>query len=235
MRPKRWVLLPGLDGSGLLFRRFLRFVDDSDVVVIDYPNDPEWHIDDYVHHVIQRLPDADCLLVAESFSVPIALRVATRVASINGVVLVAGFAGCPNPLLKFVPMSLVAFARRLDTANGILRMFCVGRDAPRDIVDELRRVVSTIPTAVLRSRLSLLRSLEQGNPFQGVEVPLLLIRARDDRLVRDPLAVARGHPMASAEVIEGPHFLLQTRAAECWQAIQAWLSERDRAARTPMP
>jgi hypothetical protein len=108
----------------------------------------------------------------------------------------------------------------------VLRAFCLGNDAPSAIVIELRRVVMAIRTDVLRSRLALLRGLDMTDEFQCALVPTLLLRARRDRLVVEPLVPEAGAAMTSAAMIDGPHFLLQVRASECWLAIEAWCADR---------
>lgn len=224
MKALRWVLLPGLDGTGLLFRDFLRFVADPHAIVVRYADEPSWTLDDHARHVQQQLPpDSDCIVVAESFSGPVAMRLLPRVPAIRGLVLVASFMRCPHPLLRFVPVGLVARLRNWATAGRMLRVFCLGRDASDAAVEALKRVVAAMAPAVLGSRLSLLRSLDESERLHRAGVPRLLLRARHDRLVLRPLAVDDDERMSSTVTIDGPHFLLQTRPAECWQAIEAWV------------
>lgn len=219
----RWVLLPGLDGTGLLFRDFLRFVPDPHAIVVRYPDEPSWTLDDHAHHVQRQLPpDSDCIVVAESFSGPVAMLLLPRAPAIRGLVLVASFMRCPHPLLRLVPIGVVVRLGKWGLTPRMLRVFCLGRDASDAALDALKRVAESMPPAVLGSRLSLLRSL--GERFHRADVPRLLLRARHDRLVLDPLAADEDDRMSSMATIDGPHFLLQARAAECWRVIEAWLA-----------
>ncbi len=218
----RWVLLPGLDGSGRLFGDFLRRVPDSAPIVLSYPDEPGWKLDDYVRHVKAMLPAADCIVVAESFSGPIALRVARDASPIRALVLVASFVRCPNPILRVLPARLVAGLARWLAIGMALRILCLGRDASEKIVGELKSVVARMPSRMLGARLSLLRALDREAALGRSEKPMLVLRARHDRLVTEPLAHDTGDPQATLAIIDGPHFLLQTRPAECWRAIEAW-------------
>lgn len=223
MKALRWVLLPGLDGTGLLFRELLRFIPDPHAIVVRYPDEPGWTLDDHVHHAQRQLPpDSDCIVVAESFSGPVAMRLSARVPAIKRLVLVASFMRCPNPLLRLVPIGVVVRLRHWGLTARMLRAFCLGRDASDAAVDALARVVEAVPPAVLGSRLSSLRSLRDHSHRAGV--PCLLLRARYDRLVPYPLTSDDDDRMSSMVTIDGPHFLLQARAAECWRAIEAWLA-----------
>lgn len=221
----RWVLLPGLDGTGRLFRDFLPFVPDPQAIIVRYPDEPSWTLDDHVQHVRRQLPpENDCIVVAESFSTPVALCLLRDVPAIRRMVLVTGFARCPHPLLRFVPIGLVARLRRWASTDALLRMFCLGGDAPADTLDELRGVIASMPSTVLHTRLALLRALDGSKTPWPTDVPILLLRAGRDRLVIDPLVADEGVTMTT---IDGPHFLLQARPAECAAAIDAWLARLD--------
>src|SRR6266849_3187287 len=80
------VLLPGMDGTGRLFGRFLRALPPAySPIVVGYPADKVITNDALVEHVQRFLPvDKPFALIAESFSGPIALRVATRLILICG-------------------------------------------------------------------------------------------------------------------------------------------------------
>src|SRR5512146_1770531 len=101
MTPLRWILLPGLDGSGRLLRRFLACLGDVDAVVVRYPDDPAADLDAYAEHAVAAIGDARrCLVIAESFSGPIALRLQRLDPRVAAIVLVASFVRCPHPLLR---------------------------------------------------------------------------------------------------------------------------------------
>ena len=224
----RWVLLPGLDGSGDLFRDFLRFVPDPYAIVVRYPDEASWVLDDYVRHAHRALPpESDCILVAESFSGPVALRLIEHARRVKGLVLVASFSGCPHPLLRCIPIRLVASLRRWASSRVMLRTFCLGHEASDDLVDALTCLVRTMPSAVLAARLRLLRSLNEDHAHRRIDVPRLLLRARRDRLVLESKAARATDRNARAEIIDGPHFLLQARAAECWRVIETWCASFD--------
>lgn len=218
----RWVLLPGLDGSGTMFRDFLGHVPDSRAVVVRYPDEPSWTLDDYARHARNQLPArTECIVVAESFSGPVALRLLRDAPAIKALVLVASFLDCPHPLLPFVPKVLVSRLQSWLLKDALLRAFCLGDDASDDALGALRRSVEAMPPALLRARLALLQSLDERDALRAVRVPMLVLQAREDRLVLKPLLRYAG-AATTAKWINGPHFLLQSRPAECWRAIETW-------------
>jgi len=221
----RWLLLPGLDGSGRLFRWFRPYLSDADVVTVAYPHEPSWNFDDYAAHAAIVIGDARrCIVVAESFSGPVALRLQDD-PRVCGVVLVASFVRRPNMLLAGLPQIPPAFAQRVASLRSALRMFCVGADASEACVDEIAAIVQSIPPATLRARLALLAGLNDHDRLRHARVPILHLRARRDRLVRAVLSDERQADGAFHEAtIDGPHFLLQAQPQACWAAIGDWLA-----------
>ncbi|MEO7755797.1 MAG: alpha/beta fold hydrolase [Dokdonella sp.] len=219
MRGIRWILLPGLDGSGDLFEWFARCRPDVEIHVVRYPANAGWQIDDYVAHADAAIAyGRACVVVAESFSGPIALKLQRRNASVAGVVLVASFVICPNPLLKIVPAAAFrSHLRTVLTSSLLMRAMCPGFAASRARVEAVQRIVRAIPVDVLRARLRLLRDLDERDALRQVDVPLLAIAANHDRLVS-----VQGNffgPGSEHVALDGPHFLLQAKPEKCWQVI----------------
>lgn len=97
------VLLPGLDGSGDFFDALCRQLPPQwRIQVIRYPGDQPLSYGELARLVWAALPDdSPFVLVAESFSGPVAIQVAAmRPAGLMGVVLCATFARNPRPLLS---------------------------------------------------------------------------------------------------------------------------------------
>jgi len=221
-----WILLPGLDGSGRLFAPFLACLGDVDAVVIRYPDDPRLDLDAYARHAVSAIGDARrCIVVAESFSGAVALRMQRLEPRIEALVLVASFVRCPHPLLHAMPLSIVAALARYLAFRSLLRMYCLGRDARRECVDEIRAIVRALPADVLRERLMLIHSTDESAALRAIRVPVLHLRARHDRLVCTSLRADAPPAAFFREVdIDGPHFLLQTRPRACREAIAVWMA-----------
>lgn len=75
------VLLPGMDGTGTLFDPLLAVLPKTcQIKVIKYPTDASLTYEELERYVIERLPigRSPLIVIAESFSGPIALRLAAR-------------------------------------------------------------------------------------------------------------------------------------------------------------
>ncbi len=223
------VLLPGLDGSGTLYRPFRdALARQIRLRIVTYLDCSTWGLDDYVDHVERSLAREERpLVIAESFSGPIALRLLRRRNDLAGLVLVACFDGRPNPLLAAANLVPISFVKAMATRQRMLRFFCLGGDVQQEVVLSLRDAIGRLSPATLRSRLELLRSLHPAGGTEGTMVPILCLIAGQDRLVVSRIAERTLSLNTSRHRIEGPHFLLQARATECVAAIEAWRAQVD--------
>lgn len=222
MNAETWLLLPGLDGTGRLFHWFADAMPaEQPRRIVDYPPQPQWRIDDYVDHVAGLLAtEARVLLIAESFSGPIALRVLERARNVAGVVFVASFSHAPSRLLEWIPSTgLLSLAQRR-MPRAALRFFCAGWDTPAPQIDALQAVIAAMPPELLRARLRLLRELAETTTVRS-SAPILRIVAAQDRLVARSRWRIDGGAVTTA-VVRGPHFLLQTQPRECLAEIRRW-------------
>ncbi len=95
------VLLPGMDGTGMLFDRLIALLPlDCQIIVLPKGADQSYTY--LTEYCIGRLPREDFVLLAESFSGPIAARIASdRRPNLKAVIFVATFLQPPSPpLLK---------------------------------------------------------------------------------------------------------------------------------------
>jgi pimeloyl-ACP methyl ester carboxylesterase len=216
------VMLPGLDGTGLLFRPLVATLSGVETKVVSYPNDKALSLDEHARWVIRQLRGDKAVLLAESFSGLVALRVLQEAAArIAAVIFVGGFAEPPRPLLlRLAPLVSRAGPLMRNTPAFLLRQFCLGRAATVAQLNLLRETLAAVPPQVLSSRLALTGARQSwGKGKFGV--PCLYLQASDDRLVAASAAEwFRGRfERFELERIDGPHFLLQAKPRECAQRI----------------
>jgi sigma-B regulation protein RsbQ len=226
----RWVLLPGLDGTGRLFEPFLRVLPDGiHPIVVSYPTDRHPGYETLATHARQSLPtDSDYVLVAESFSGPVAAIIAGSLPrALRAVVFVGSFAWSPLPRM-FRWMS--PLARPLVVWPGrsrlVLRTLLVGWDCPPETLALVHSVVRSVPSAVLADRMRLILASRQRWAPDNLDVPVLYLAAERDRLVgkRGLRTVQILKPEAAIVRLDAPHLLLQTKPMEALRAIQEFLS-----------
>jgi len=170
------------------------------------------------------------LVVAESFSGPVAVRIAAsepdRIALL---VLSNTFVSAPRSrLYGFLPWSLIF---RLPPPQFFIRLLLLGRFSTETNVQLVRRVASRISPQVMARRVRAALRVNDLPLLKGLSVHLLYLRGIEDRLVHDKSAeeIIRGVPGAVRKDFAAPHMLLQTVPEEAWAAIRESLSRSETA------
>jgi pimeloyl-[acyl-carrier protein] methyl ester esterase len=222
----RFLLLPGLDGTGKLFSRFVRMKPPSFSCEVLAYDDGFAEYDEYVNAVKVRLrADTKIVLIAESFSGPIATHVASRYPEqVAGIVFAASFVNPPHPVLLNIASVTPAPAFGAMRAT-LVNYFCVDGVREKNVIDEASAVVGELESAVIKRRLMLLASLTKL-AHAPIDIPVLSLRATQDRLITKAAtsSIATTFPKTISIDVEAPHFLLQACPEECWRHIEKFVS-----------
>ncbi|MBS1914119.1 MAG: alpha/beta fold hydrolase [Bacteroidetes bacterium] len=227
----RMLLLPGMDGTGKLFERFIHAMGTADeAVVVPYPVDERPGYADLVRLAARHAEGGDALvIVAESFSGPVAAELAVMLGDrVRGLVLVASFVRCPLPLplralvraasraAPFVPIPVGTLLRRL-MLNG---------PVPEWLLRSVRDIVRSVPVRVIASRIRLVLRADASRSLQRTGVPLLVLSPTRDRLLGHASAnyIARLRPDCRIVAVDAPHLALQAAPEACAEAIRHFLA-----------
>ncbi len=147
-----FVLLPGLDGTGRLFDVFLSALPTgSNVTVVTYPTNGDQNYDTLTAWAGGFLTDQPCVLVGESFSGPIAVRLAAeRPGRVAALVLGASFIKSPRGVLltKVLPLASARWV-----PDFLIDYFMASPATPNSVLRTLHELVRQTPAAILRARL----------------------------------------------------------------------------------
>ncbi len=223
------VLLPGLDGTGTNFDTFVtQRPAGVEVQVISYPSDRPAGYEELLELIWEQLPlDRQFILLGESFSGPLAVRVASRQpAGLQGVVLCASFIRSPTPwyVRCFPSLFTPVFVKRLIRLEAKIMRALLGKRQ-----DALRRSVGKLPAdvcpEVIAARVRATFTVDASAELRSVQVPLMYLGGRWDLVIprRCSRLIQRLYPGVELRWIDGPHALLQTRPSEAWGILQAWL------------
>ncbi len=207
-------LLPGMDGTGLLYARLRAQLGDREHSVVRYEGGSYEAIEAALPDAL-RSPSPDDVLVAESFGGPLAMRIAAR-HRVARLVLIASFVRAPRPL----PPGRVAFALHPPPSLAV-RTFMLGLDAEPTLVAEVSRVLRDVEGRVLAQRIEAVRTIDVRAELRQIACEIRWLRASRDRLVpASATALARRvRPELDVRTIDGPHLLAQRLAAEVAAAI----------------
>lgn len=220
----RAVLLPGLDGTGALHAEFVAACAPwLTVDLLSYPVDMSAY-SELGAWVRGRLPDAPFVVIAESFSGPLAVRLAADPpAGLQGVVFVTSFARPPRPAPRFAASLLKILPLKTRFACQMMQPAVMGRWASRRFTATLWAALKTVPASTLAARLSEVLGADETARLSGVAVPMMYLRARQDRLI--PVPASAPFAAAGGRVVEldGPHFLLQANPLDAAHAMRGFV------------
>lgn len=222
---RRIVLLPGLDGTGALFDDFVRAAPATvRCDVVSLPQEPLGYAA-LVERLEPRLQlGPDTILLAESFSGPLAILLAER-QRIAALVLCSTFVTPPRSR-AFAALFSPLF--HLPMPAVVARWFFVGRGAPDDLVERVQATVASVPPAVLAARAASVSRVNVVDALARCSGPIVYLRGTKDRLVPeasvDTVVRAASVPVSVVR-IPGPHLLLQAAPEAAWRAIEDVLLE----------
>ncbi len=217
------VLLPGMDGSGILFKPLLQHASpDCDIQIVTYPDTRGQNYTSLTEQVFNTLPrNEDYVLVAESFAGPIAYHIAAKSPEhLRAVIFVATFLRPPRRWLLPVLRTLLDTLGLSYLPGMLVRRYLLGRQASSQLVALFRRAVHAIPASVLADRIKAIADLEL--PDSGIAIPCIYIIPTQDRLVPTGCLTDFESRVTDLTVhhVEGSHFILQSEPAACMKIIQ---------------
>lgn len=216
------VLLPGMDGTGILFQPLLDVLPENQKVrVISYPKEKPTSWDQLIALILSQLPENDFLLVGESYSGYLAYRVALlNPPGLQKVLFVATFVACPRSILARMTTWGLAVMKQSSPPKLISRTFFTGFNPDPKLLELFTKTVGTVKADVLRHRMEQISRL--GQPTEKMTIECYYLRAKQDRLV--PLKSVSSIEKVSTNIkvitVPGPHLILQAMPNECWHQIQ---------------
>lgn len=226
------VLLPGLDGTGLLFADFAAsFGPDVKIIVVSYPTDAAVGYSELEPIARSFLPnDQPFFLLGESFSGPIAISIAaSRPSGLLGLILCCSFARSPRSALAVLrPLLAVAPVAALPLA--LLSYFVLGRFSSPALRRSLAESLAQVSPSALRARAGAAMSVDVSASLARVGVPVLFLRASEDRIVPKSASQSVVALAPATEVVEfsAPHFLLQVLPSQAAVTVRGFMERINR-------
>ena len=229
MAPKHLVLLPGLDGTGELFGDFIAALPKAwTATTVTYPTDRFLPYADLRPFVRATVPQRErFVLVAESFSTPLAVWYATtNPPNLAAVVICAGFVGSPVRWSRTVKALAKPWLFRLKPPRTIVEYFLLGQNAPSDLYRKLRHALERVSPDVLSGRVQEVLDCDGRDDLRRTTLPLLYLEATYDRLLSPSCKKEFSHlrPDALFRSIPAPHLLLQREPQKAASIVMAFVS-----------
>jgi pimeloyl-[acyl-carrier protein] methyl ester esterase len=225
------VLLPGMDGTGLLFQPFIEAMAATAELTIQPLAYPPRDALDYAaltELAFKALPlTGPLVILGESFSGPIAVALAARCADrVQGLILCCSFVRTPRPRWSWVSALLRAVPLPAPP-TALIAHVLFERHTTEGLRALLARSLGVVTPGVLRSRLTAVTNVDASATLAAMRTPLLYLRAGADRLVPPSASAWIKHLRRDVRIAEfdAPHALLQTRAAEAAEAVTAFVRD----------
>jgi pimeloyl-ACP methyl ester carboxylesterase len=239
------VLVPGLDGTGLLFYRQVPLLERRFAVTTHRLRDSAAHltelVDDLHAHVVSCAGNQQVTLVGESFGGALSLSYAlARPERVARLVILNSFPHFDPQarlwlgyhLLRATPWGVMRLVRRLTAWRLHSR-----HTGPA----ELRRFHALMRATTRRgylSRLRMLREYDVRRRLPEITAPVLYLAADRDRLVpstEQAALMASLTPHATVRVLEGHgHICLIAPDLDLGAVLDEWIASREQA-RRPSP
>lgn len=224
--PLHVLMLPGLDGTGSMSTPLLSALQAHGLTTqaIALPAQGGQDYATLARWLWPQLPRHPFILLAESFSGPLAVELAARQpAALRGLVLAATFARRPVPL-PAAGAALLSLAWPVPPVALLARLL-LGRWRTGEHMSMLRAALAQIPATTLRQRAAATLRVDVRALLPQIGVPTLCLQAAHDRLLWPP-SVAELQtllPDARHVTLEGPHLLLQARAEPAAAVVAGWV------------
>lgn len=226
------ILLPGLDGSGVMFRPLLQHLPAKiRAIPVSYPKDKMLGYADLLPLVLAAMPpDQPFVLLGESFAGPLALMAAAQhPPGLVGVILCATFVRNP---LWFRPRWLRHFARPLP-----FRMYPMAtrlkaqifRYATTELTALKAEALIDVRPEVIAHRVRSTLTVNVIPELNACNVPLLYLRGNRDFVVpgQNLNEIAALCPTLKVAHFPSPHMILQTQPALAAEAIGSFIASLD--------
>lgn len=217
------ILLPGLDGTGDMFERFIAAAPAAFPLRVQrLPSDRPRCYGELADALLPQFPAEPFALIAESFSGPLAILIANRCPQACAVVLCATFVRPPLPRML---ARLPEFFWRTPPPRFLVELIMTGGD--RALAAAARNSVVPLDGAVLRARAEAALTVDVSAELRALAQPVLYIRAERDRLIpaRSAGPIRDAKPSVRVASVKGPHLILQARPGECWDHIAPFLEQ----------
>jgi pimeloyl-[acyl-carrier protein] methyl ester esterase len=223
------VIFPGLDGTGELTSDFA--ADDWCGLTVRVIAIPKYGAQDYpslVQQITPQLPDGPLILIGESFSSPLVMKLAEQERQrMIALVIIGGF--CCSPVSAAMALIPVRPLFLIRPPAAALRKFLAGPAAPQELISRISTAIRSVPSAILAERLRAILTLEENDCPAPDGVPTLLLQAKQDALIpwETQSRLERHFTQPTVTWIDSPHLLLATHPEACREAVLSFLREQN--------
>lgn len=222
-----FIYLPGFHGTDSLYSELVRNLEgrSSDSHSITYPVTLSQDYETLYQWLVEELDlSHPRVIIAESFSSPLAIRLAAEFPhSVKALIIAGGFCSSPLPAilsaLPFQPLMM------LNPPKRFIRYFLLDDTSEKELIDKVAESTSALPSKTFAQRVRAILSLKAEPCETQVQAATLLIQAsRDQVLDKNTQLIMQSHlPHARVHWIDSPHLIFQQYPVYCSELISSFL------------
>jgi len=225
---RRLILLPGMDGTGRLMKWFVdELKDEVNTSIIRFPSGQDQSYEFLTGYVREQLPlNAEIVLLAESFSGPIAYRLLQEEKiNIVSVIFVASFIKTPGLRVRLASRLVPRFLMKKSfLTNLAAKALLPDLGSEKELFQTVWEVIDEVGPETLKRRMKAISSLPE--PSHRICKPCFYIQAEDDFFVPglNFSEFEKHFDNIKLYRIKGPHLVLQARPRECAAIVRIILT-----------
>ena len=179
------LMLPGLDGTGIMFRPIIKELEgEVDPIVISYKQEDECSYPALVDEVAKSQPVNDFFILGESFSAPIALMLASRKPKgLKGIILCATFIKNPSAIfpsfLSFLVRAPLFYVWPVSLKANII----TGGHASDEIKGLMKEAKEQFTNRALAARTRETLKVDVSEELKQCDYPILYLKGTRDLIV----------------------------------------------------
>ncbi|MDX1915568.1 MAG: alpha/beta hydrolase [Methylophilus sp.] len=226
MQSTHIVLLPGLDGTGLLFQPFTEALPRHLIpIVLHYPTDKALGYNDLLPRVLSQLPKGiPYFILGESFGGPLSLSVAAqKPEGLKGIILCATFVSCPYAWIPhwatwIVPSSIFGASPLIAKISAYFGAYYSAT---------LYRALASVKSTVFAHRIREVIAVDVSRELAECQLPILYLQGKRDFVVpRSNLKrIMALNPSVQYSQLEASHMVLQNQPQEAAKVIDMFIQQ----------
>lgn len=217
----RCILLPGMDGSGLLFEPLKKLLAPSaNIQIIPLSQSSDQSILNETKRIKTFFNSAPTIIVAESYSGRIAYELAKdNSLNIVHIVFVASFVSRPSFISKLAGKLPLSPVKKQLIPNLFLHWLLFGRKVDKHTMDLFYASINSVDTTILKKRLHNIACLD--SPTEPLAIEATYIRPESDYLIGCRAITIIRQLLSDLKVITlpGGHFIAQSNPQGCHTVI----------------
>lgn len=215
------ILLPGMDGTGDLFKPLLEALPAHITYQVIPLSDECLNYSEQASQIAEQIDTDEVIILAESYSGKVVYELCKLNLNIKHIIFAASFINRPSSISKFASLLPTNLIKKKLIPNQVLSKLFFDSYNMSNKVLAVFESLNKVSNRTLSSRLDLISSLNE--PSGSFDIEASYIKPSNDLFVMAECITPIKNAFRSLDVINvsGGHFIVQSNPERCSEIIQA--------------